>query len=349
MEYKGLVVVPASSQRLATGGGHATQRVANRSIVCHAVEGLAGAGVADVAVVGPPAEMDEVRRCLETDVSPGITLTYIPQEGRADLLGAMQAAEEFVDDRPAIVHLADGLLGQQLDGLVQGRDPGTQPDLLLLLHRCGGARGGFEPATKKLLGLTELHSNGSRLAVAGVWAFGPRALRTLSRATGEAIDILTIAEQLAAGGSNLGAEVVRSWRRYSGDPVDLLELNRLVLDQQVVPQEAAQGRDNRIEGRAVIHPTADVCSSIILGPCIIGAGARILNSYIGPYTSIGDRADIEGAEIVRSIVAEDARISHVRGRIEGSTIGPGASIFRDFSLPRAMRLHVGEGVEVALN
>ena len=99
----------------------------------------------------------------------------------------------------------------------------------------------------------------------------------------------------------------------------------------------------------VIDPSAEVTDSIILGPCIIGAGARVADSYIGPYTSIGAGAEIEGAEIVRSIVAEKVRILHVSGSIEGSTIGRGANIFRDFGLPRAMRLHVGEDAAVALN
>jgi glucose-1-phosphate thymidylyltransferase len=98
----------------------------------------------------------------------------------------------------------------------------------------------------------------------------------------------------------------------------------------------------------VIDPSAIIDSSIILGPCIIGANARVSNSYIGPYTSIGAEADIEGAEIVRSIICEGARIKHISNRIEGSTIGRRATIFRDFRLPRAMRLHVGEDVEVAL-
>jgi hypothetical protein len=40
---------------------------------------------------------------------------------------------------------------------------------------------------------------------------------------------------------------------------------------------------------------------------------------------------------------------HVGGRIEASTVGRSARIFRDFALPRAMRLHVGDGVELALN
>jgi glucose-1-phosphate thymidylyltransferase len=351
MGYKGLVVVAGSTPPLEACASYATHRIANRPIACHAVESLALAGIGDVAVVGVSGALDEVRQCIAGELSPGIDITYLPQEGRADLLGALQAAEDFVDDQPVVVHLADGLLGQRLDGLVQEHDLIEMPDMLLLLHRGEASRPGLEPVTQRLLGLAELNGHSARLAVAGVCAFGPAALTKAARAPHavDCVDLITIAEQLASGGRNLEAEVVRSWRRYRGDPVDLLELNRIVLDQQVLQNEIIDRGDNRIEGRAVIHPTAEVHSSIILGPCIIGAHSRVSNSYIGPYTSVGARAEIEGTEIVHSIIAEDVHIRHVGGRIEGSTIGSRANIFRDFALPRAMRLHVGEDVEVALN
>ena len=81
---------------------------------------------------------------------------------------------------------------------------------------------------------------------------------------------------------------------------------------------------------------------------IIGANAIISDSYIGPHTSIGDGARIEGAEIERSIVLAGASILHVGGRLVASVVGREARIFRDFSMPRALRLQVGDGDEVAL-
>jgi glucose-1-phosphate thymidylyltransferase len=160
--------------------------------------------------------------------------------------------------------------------------------------------------------------------------------------------VAELAEHLASTGGRLHVGQVRTWRRYSGTPAELLELNRLVLDQLTLQSEPARNGDNRVEGRVDIHPTAQVNGSVIVGPCIIGAGACVTSSYIGPYTSIGVNAHIEGAEIERSIILDEARVMYVSGRIEASTVGRRASIFRDFGLPRAMRLHVGEDVEVAL-
>ena len=98
----------------------------------------------------------------------------------------------------------------------------------------------------------------------------------------------------------------------------------------------------------MIHETATVSTSVLVGPVVVGEGAEVTNSYIGPYTSIGAGAQIEGVEIERSIISPNARVMHVGARLVSSLVGRDAHVFRDFSLPRAMRLRVGEGDEVAL-
>jgi glucose-1-phosphate thymidylyltransferase len=93
-----------------------------------------------------------------------------------------------------------------------------------------------------------------------------------------------------------------------------------VLDQQAPAQAPFDIGDNRIEGRVIIDASAEVTSSTILGPTIIGPLARVSHSWIGPYTSIGASAEIEGAEIERSIISDGARIMHVGGRIAGEGV-----------------------------
>jgi glucose-1-phosphate thymidylyltransferase len=348
MRLKGLVVVPAERSPYRNADGPGTQHVANRPIACHALETLAAAGIEALAVVAHAEAVPSIRRCIEADIADGVEVTFLPQRERTDLLGALRATTAFVGDDPAVVHLADGLLGQDLD---LPSVPGDLPDLLLLLHRSEDQRERLGEAMQKLVGVTELNGCKTHLALTGVCLFGPGALRRIAQTgldLGPEVDLLAVAEHLSAAGGLVEAEFVRTWRRYRGDPLDLLELNRIVLDQQAPQGELPDG-DNRIEGRVIIDPTADVTSSILLGPCIIGPHTRVSNSYIGPYTSIGAGAEIEGVEIVRSIVSEGVRILHVSDRIEGSTIGRRASIFRDFGLPRAMRLHVGEGVEVVFD
>jgi glucose-1-phosphate thymidylyltransferase len=348
MRLKGIVVVPNSAWK----AGHLSgiERVANRPILCHAVESLAAAGVASLAVVAPVEAVPEIRTCLNADLAPNLQAVVLPQRGRSDILGTLEAASAFVGKDPAILQAADGLLGERLE-LTSGELGDDGPDLRLMLHRSNDHRDGLDASIGRLLGLRELNG-ATRLSLTGVCMFGPGFLSraaAMSHEVGAELDPVEVAERLAADVAVVEGTVVPSWRRYRGDPLDLLELNRIVLDQQHPCREPYEGGDNHIEGRVIIHPSADVTSSVIIGPSIIGAEAHITSSYIGPYTTIGPGARIVGAEVVRSIVAEGAQIMHIGGRIEGSTIGRRANIVRGFSLPRALRFHVNEDVEVVLD
>jgi glucose-1-phosphate thymidylyltransferase len=351
MRCKGVVVVPAEDpSRRPCDDPASTHRIANRPIVCHVLDGLQSVGLEDLAVVAPPESAARIRKCIDEDGGFG-SVTYLTYAGRGDLLGALAGAMAFVGDDASLVHTADGLVGHDLLPSVEllESDPS---DLLLFLHRTADKRDRLAPAAQRLLGISEMHGSKTCLSLVSVCVFGPGALRLACATAADAeeqLDLTAIAEHLSDAGRSLRTKFVRTWRRYCGDPLDLLELNRIVLDQQTPEVDPVDGGDNRIEGRVIIHPTAEVSSSIILGPTIIGRGARVSNSYIGPYTSIGAGAEIEGAEIERSIIADGARIMHVGGRIEASTVGRSARIFRDFGLPRAMRLHVGDNVELALN
>jgi glucose-1-phosphate thymidylyltransferase len=351
MRCKGVVVVPGEDPSRRPGeDAAATHRVANRAIVCHVLDGLKAAGLDELAVVAPPELAPQIQSCIDEDGSFG-SVRHITCASRDDLLGALVAADEFVGEDPCLVHAADWLVGVELvpfAGLLES-DPS---DLVLFLHRTSEKRDRLGPGAQRVLGISELNGSKTCLSLVSVCLFGPGAVRAACAAAAnseERRDLTAIAEDMTDAGRSIRTKFVRTWRRYCGDPLDLLELNRIVLDQQAPELESVDNGDNRIEGRVIIHPTAEVSSSIILGPTIIGPSARVSNSYIGPYTSIGAGAEIEGAEIERSIIADGARIMHVGGRIEASTVGRSARIFRDFALPRAMRLHVGDGVELALN
>ncbi len=54
---------------------------------------------------------------------------------------------------------------------------------------------------------------------------------------------------------------------------------------------------------------------------MIGAGARIRDAYIGPYTAIGEDVTIDRAELEHSIVLAGSTIRDLEYRIEASLIG----------------------------
>ncbi|MGB1217364.1 MAG: sugar phosphate nucleotidyltransferase [Saprospiraceae bacterium] len=58
----------------------------------------------------------------------------------------------------------------------------------------------------------------------------------------------------------------------------------------------------------MIHPSADTEGSIITLPCLIGAGAVIKNSIIGPHVSIGHNTNIENSVIRNSVIQNETTI-----------------------------------------
>jgi glucose-1-phosphate thymidylyltransferase len=356
MVLKGLIAPPAHSLAAVGEPSTALQRVANRPIVCHVLDAMRQAGITDVALLVSTRESAEVRACVSAEGPAGLDVEYVPFADGA-FEQALAAAARLVGEAPCLVHAANGLLTQPLAPLVElSRE--DAPDLVVLVHRQSLAGGSIGLAASRLLRIVAPQEDRG-LDLADVCMFGPGALRQAIGACeslGRELDLVATAERLVAGGGRLSIERVDGWRCNTGNVDDLLELNHIALDGlSRAPADGAGATappavlgGNRIEGYVDVHPTACVQSSVIVGPAVIGPGAQVLDAYIGPYTSIGSNVRIEGAEVERSIILPGASITHIGGRLVGSVVGRDARVFRDFSLPRALRLNVGDGGEVSL-
>jgi dTDP-glucose pyrophosphorylase len=137
--------------------------------------------------------------------------------------------------------------------------------------------------------------------------------------------------------------------RYDGTIDGVLEANSCALDDLKRARMGADMADASVQGRVSIHPTALLQGAKIRGPVSIGPEARIVETYVGPYTSIGAGVELEGVEIENSIVLPDAQIRFPGRRIEASLVGEGAQIGRDYTLPSGLRLRVGPGADIQLS
>jgi glucose-1-phosphate thymidylyltransferase len=349
MKLRGLVLVEDGvPSRISQGRVcvPALEHVANRPILEHVLDALHGAGVEEVVISAPAAQAGEIRSRFAAH--GGHTLRYLEHQAPLDLPGALRLAAPVLEGAPCIVHRATGLLEEPLGRFVTRLH--NAADALLVVHQAASPDEHLSPSTQDMLHLAEFNGDHA-LGMAGVWLFGPGALPIVASSAwdcGGEVDLTALGAQIASAGGSFHVELADSWRQYRGDPLELLELNRIVLDWLDSGLRRPINNDNQIEGRVSIHEAATVQSSVIVGPAVIGPGARVANSYIGPYTSIGERARVEGAEVERSIISAGASVQHVGGRLVASVVGRDARVFRDFSLPRALRLRVGDGTEVAL-
>lgn len=350
MPQKGVLLFPGTPPRIGCRCGSTRvpglEHVANRPIAQHVLDAMAAARVDEVIIAGPTDVLIDVRACLRRPGHTVPSVVYAMSAESSDLVATLQAAAPLVGAAPCIVHVGDGLLDEPLTDYVAALQENSL-DLILL---------GDAPPDDGFLGMAPrrrqagIQATQEIVCEAGVAVFGPgtfrEACRTSSDTQAAGLDVL--ARHLSDQGAQVQVRIAEGWRRYRGNPQDLLEVNRLALDMLPPSLCHAARDDNRIEGRVHIAPTASVTMSVIVGPVVVGEGAEVANAYIGPYTSIGANARIEGVEIERSIILPGARVMHVGGRLVSSLVGRGAHVFRDFSLPRAMRLFVGEGDEVAL-
>jgi glucose-1-phosphate thymidylyltransferase len=316
--------------------------VANRPLVHHVIDALAAAGVEDVIVTSSIELAPDVRVCLEPwRRGETIHMQHLEHGPPLDLTGAISLAAPLIGSAPCIVHPGSVLLDAPLSPLVS-RFQGDGPTVALLVEPDGP-----EPEQDLYTGAVTVTPDHCATAIG---LFGPDAVRLVGEqsAADRGGAWSTLAEALDPAGVSVDVIPVPAWHEYTGDPLDLLELNRIALERLSPDRLRPVTDGNRIEGRVQIHPSATVRASVIVGPAVIGPGATIANAYIGPYTSIGPRARIEGAEIERSIIGADASITHIGRRLFSSIVGRNARVHRDMSLPRALRLMVGDETEVAV-
>jgi glucose-1-phosphate thymidylyltransferase len=191
----------------------------------------------------------------------------------------------------------------------------------------------------------------SDLALVGVYMFSPAVFDSVKRirpSFRNELEITDAIQDLIDRGLEVRPHIVDGWWKDTGKLEDMLEANRLILDTIERRIDGTVDGESRIEGKVVIEQGAVVERSVIRGPVVIGANARIVHAYVGPFTSIMKDAEIRESEIEHSIVLEGSVISDLANRVEDSLIGRNVRIYRLPVKPSAYRFMLGDNSEVGI-
>lgn len=353
MGVRGLLVVrPRGEDELDPLVGSrfsAAMPVANEPLIRYGARSLRDAGLTSAIVAGPPAARSEMLAAIGDD--HGLDLEWADVEHRGasllpDAAAAVAAAAPLLGDDVAFIHFADTVSLTPLGPLLQ--EAGTA-DVLL-----AGPEG--SPADSPVVSLSDHRERRREPAPAGTPAtVAPARIALLTRAGVEAAAALPpdaalhdIAVAVSRNGGSSDQRLLRGVWSCSGTVDGVLEANRLVLDAIEGEVEGADLSSARVDGRVRVHPTAILDRTTVRGPASIGPGAVLVDTFIGPYTAIGDNVRLEGTEIEYSIVLRGASIRHPGRRLEASLVGQDASISRDFALPSSLRLRVGRRADISL-
>ncbi|MCK9893834.1 glucose-1-phosphate thymidylyltransferase [Frankia sp. AgB32] len=326
--------------------------VANKPVLFYGLEAIREAGIVDVGIiVGETAA--EIETAVGDGSAFGIRVTYIQQEAPLGLAHAVLIARDFLGDDDFVMYLGDNLIIGGISSLVE-EFRRNAPDALILLTKVdnpsafGVAELGAEGRIVRLVEKPQVPP--SDLALVGVYMFGTaihEAVRAIKPSARGELEITEAIQWLVDGDRDVSSHLVEGYWKDTGRLTDMLETNRHLLESVEPAIHGSVDADSSIVGRVVIEEGASLIRSTVRGPAIIGRNTTLIDTYVGPFTSIFHSCAIERTEIEYSIVLERATIRGI-GRIEDSLIGRDVEVVPSAALPKAHRLMLGDHSRVSV-
>ena len=350
---------------LIASGGHGTRLrplthtqnkhlipIANKPILHYAIEAAVDAGIKQIGIIHN-ADSNEVPDAIGNGKRWGVKITFIPQKTPAGLAHVVRIAEKFIGKDNFIFYLGDNMV---VGGVKRFIDEFEKSDCncWLTLSKVKDPERFGVPVIKnnRIIKVEEKPSKPkSQFAVAGIYIYDRNifeAVKKIKPSPRGEYEISDAHTYLIEHGYKVGYSEITGWWKDTGKPSDLLEANRLVLDNIEPNFKGEIDKGSSVLGKVILEEGSKVINSVIRGPAIIGKNAIIENSYIGPFSSIGNNTVIHNAEVEYSIVLRDSKIMNVKLRIEGSILGNDVEIVDANGKPHVHRFMIGDQSRVEI-
>ncbi|MBN1991977.1 MAG: glucose-1-phosphate thymidylyltransferase [Anaerolineae bacterium] len=327
--------------------------VANKPVLVRVIEAIRDAGISDIGIVVGDTAPD-IERAVGQGGQWGVNITYIPQEAPLGLAHAVKISEDFLGQDRFVMFLGDNVIEGGISPLIAEFANSDYNSQIVLTRVDRPQEYGVAVLDDKggIVKLIEKPKEPpSDLALVGIYMFDQHIFEAVKAITpswrGE-YEITDAIQWLVDAGHNVHAYVHRGWWIDTGAPGDMLEANSLVLEELTPTVEGYIDRDSEVDSRVTVEQGAEIINSVVRGPAIIGKETRIINAYVGPFTSIYHHCLIENAEISRSIVLEHSQIRNINHRIEDSLIGRNVVVHRSPIRPRAYKFTLGDNSHLGL-
>lgn len=330
--------------------------IANKPVSQYAVEDLLACGIKNIAFVVGDVHPEKVKEHYGDGSKFGAEFEYVTQGDPRGIAHAVGLCKDFIDNSDFIVYLGDNLIKGGVRKYAQEfREAGASATILLSKvndpSRFGVAS--FD-GKGKLIALEEKPKEPkSNLALTGIYLFRPSIFDMIAKLKPSWRDELEITEAiqlLLKHGDEIDYHIVEGWWKDTGTPEDILESNRLILDDLLPKIRGKVEEGGFTQGRVTLGENSTIGrGAIVRGPSIIGNDSRIHSGvYVGPYASIGDHVEMRRGEIEDSIIMDHCTVD-VPHRITSSIIGQHTSITSaDHNSPKGFRLTLGENCQLSL-
>ncbi len=329
--------------------------VANKPVLFRVIETLCDAGITDIGIVightGP-----EIREAVGRGNQWGVNITFIEQDQPLGLAHAVKISRDFLGDDKFVMFLGDNVIEGGISNLIAEFDNKGYNSQVVLTPvdepQHYGVAELSEGEDRHILRLVEKpRVPPSNLALVGIYMFDAhihKAVESIEPSWRGELEITDAIQWLVSNDYNVHPYIHRGWWIDTGKPIDMLAANAKVLEELVPTVDGFIDRDSVVDERVTVQAGAEIINSVVRGPAIIGKNTRLVNAYIGPFTSIFHDCHIENAEVEQSIILENCRIVDIPHRIADSLIGRNVEVCRSEYRPRVLKLTLGDNSKVGI-
>jgi len=356
-KLKGLVLSGGKGTRLRPLTHTAAKQlvpVGNRPILFYVLDNLREAALDEVGIIISPETGQAIRNAVGDGEDWGFKVQYIVQEQPLGLAHAVKVARGFLGSDSFIMYLGDNLIGCGISQFCK-HFCHSDADATILLKEVG---------TPSAFGIAEIGGDGrvvaleekpkqpkSNLALVGIYLFSEKvheAIDSIRPSWRGELEITDAIQALLDNGVKVLSHRIDGWWLDTGKKDDLLTANTVVLDEWV--QREIYGEidgQSKVTGRVKLAEGSRIVRSTVRGPIVIGENVRIEESFIGPFTSIGNGCQIVNSVLEHCVLLENAMVKGV-DRLEDSLVGKGSVVIKNANQHQAYRLMIGDDSEVIL-
>jgi glucose-1-phosphate thymidylyltransferase len=319
--------------------------VANKPILFYSLEAMQEAGIKEVGIVVGDT-WKEIKESVGDGNKWNLNITYIHQEAPLGLAHAVMISQDFLGKEPFVMYLGDNILKEGIKRFVNEFERDL-PDAQIFVAEVTNPQD-FGVVVIKDNRITKLIEKPkkppSNLALVGVYIFTSQifeAVKNLKPSWRGEYEITDAINWLLNKKYKVNHLRVKGWWKDTGRPEDLLEANRILLED-ITREIKGKVVNSSIKGRVIIEENSTIENSHIRGPVVIGKNCIIKESYIGPFTSINNKCEVIKTELEDCIIMEGSRILDINGRIEESIIGKEVLIKRNDSKRTVKKFVLGD-------